>query len=94
MIVVYLSSSKKLNIEIYVNGQNKCFFFQMVPHLLILMQYIQRFFSSNLPSENSCNFLNIASKLTNEVPFERRNTYFDHLHIFLYLASWRRRDMG
>lgn len=25
--------------------------------------------------ENSCNFLNIASKLTNEVPFERRKIY-------------------
>jgi hypothetical protein len=33
------------------------------------------FFPSNLPSENSCNFLNIASKLTNEVPFERRKIY-------------------
>jgi hypothetical protein len=33
------------------------------------------FLSSNLPSENSCNFLNIASKLTNEVPFERRKIY-------------------
>jgi hypothetical protein len=32
-------------------------------------------FPSNLPSENSCNFLNIASKLTNEVPFERRKIY-------------------
>jgi hypothetical protein len=36
---------------------------------------IQRLFSSNLPSENSCNFLNIALKLTNEVLFERRKIY-------------------
>jgi hypothetical protein len=33
------------------------------------------FVYSNLPSENSCNLLNIASKLTNEVPFERRKIY-------------------
>jgi hypothetical protein len=51
------------------------FWYMLFLDLLSAKSTIQRFFSSNLPSENSYNFLNIASKLTNEVPFERRKIY-------------------
>ena len=55
-------------------------FFVLYKNLLPLkvaprVELYKDFFSSNLPSENSCNFLNIASKLTNEVPFERGKIY-------------------
>jgi hypothetical protein len=36
---------------------------------------LQEYVEARHPFKNSYNFLNIASKLTNEVPFERRKIY-------------------
>ena len=69
-IVVEFQSS---NLNILANkGNNKIIELRTNT---IALNTIHRFFPSNFPSENSCNFLNIASQLTNEVPFERRKIY-------------------